>query len=209
MFLESDISFTSNAKIRFADNLVRKVNNSYPRISVSKLENFKNTEKFQNYILKLRGNLNWQRSKFAAFAKDKRGDYLAQWKYLADNIKLYRTGNCQESANLTEIAARVNNINNCQLAQLKLLTKDNKVFPLDHVVLLVNDKKPYIIDAWLGFADFLPNAFKRFKYEFSRFIGLNLSEEQNLFLEAQGKKHDISNELLLKLKDTFSELIIK
>ncbi len=209
LYMYSNVSFTSSAQIRFADNIARRVNNAYPRVSASKFEAMRNVKSFHNSIFRLNEDLNWMRYKFSNFASHNRGDFVAQWKYLADNIKLQKKGNCQESANLAEIAARVNGINDCQVAEVKLLTADNKTFPLDHAVLLVNDeKRPYIIDAWLGFADSIPNAFKRFQSEFSKFMGLEHSAMQNLVIEVQGKKHVISSDVQEKLKDTFPQLII-
>ncbi len=205
------MSFYSNvnSSIQFADHIARRVNNVYPRMSISKYETFSSSKNFTNLMLRLDEDLNWIRYKFSDFSKDKKGNYLSQWKYLVDLIKKYKFGNCIESANLSEIAARVNGINDCQIATINAITKNKTSVSLDHAVLLVNGKKPYIIDTWLGFADTIPNAFYRFQHEFAKQMGL---EKNSKFLPLKlmpfGKKHSVTPELQQKLKENFPELII-
>ena len=34
------------------------------------------------------------------------------------------------------------------------------------------EKKPYVIDAWFGFADYIPNAIKRYQKEYQKYFDL-------------------------------------
>ena len=55
---------------------------------------------------------------------------------------------------------------------------------LNHVVLYVeNGKKPYIIDVWLGFADYLPNAIQRYKSEFSYLFPFEKAKSQKFMFD--------------------------
>jgi len=89
-------------------------------------------------------------------------NFIKNIKNVVEPIKRFKIGNCGESADLAAIAARVNGIKNISIASIRTPTG----VPFDHAVLLVNDKKPYIIDGWLGFADYIPNAINRYKKEF-------------------------------------------
>ena len=85
---------------------------------------------------------------------------------------------------------------------------------LDHVVLLVNDKKSYIIDSWLGFADYVPNAFNKYKNEYRHI--LNIEESESVILSSDIDnvyndflKNDFSRKQINKLKRIYPEMIIK
>ena len=155
-------TFTSrNATIRFADNLVRKVNKEFPRISTTKLESFNNTYEFEYLMENLWEKTVLMRNNISRkFVKTE--DPVKKLKLLLDTIKIKKLGNCKESAQLSFILAKMNGIDNCKMAYV-VSPGD---YDYDHAVVLVEDKKPYIIDAWLVFADYIPNAIKKFQKEF-------------------------------------------
>ena len=113
--------------------------------------------------------------------------------------------NCGESAELAFMFAKINDIKNCAIAGLyHPMGKD-----YDHAVLLVKDKKPYIIDAWLGFADYVPNAIKRYQSEFKNCFDL-LIDEQIIFKEEPHVLNcDITRKEINKLKKTYSHFKLK
>ena len=84
-------------------------------------------------------------------------------KALIKPVERYRLGNCGESAQLAAITAKINGIKDCHITHLYSANGED----IDHAVLYVNDKKPYIIDAWLGFADYVPNILNRYKNEYN------------------------------------------
>ena len=124
-------------------------------------------------------------------------------------VKKYRRGNCGESAQLSAIVAKVNGLKDCYISSL--VTKKGK--DLDHSVLYVKDKKPYIIDAWLGFADFVPNALSRYKNEFG--FHFDIKEGEKLALEkletdfTDVLNADFSKSQINKIKKIFPEQFIK
>ena len=152
-----------NLTIRRADDIVRKVNNEFPRVSITKIESLPNAK----YYLFLLRNL-W--IKTIDMRDSTRHDFLTLNKNnfkekilsIINPIKDLKLGNCRESAILGLLGAKANGIKNCKIAFLK--SPDG--YDFDHAVVLVKDKKPYIIDAWLGFADYVPKSIERYKKEF-------------------------------------------
>lgn len=146
-----------NPKIRFADDIARKVNQEFPRISPSKMETFANSDNFVEgmedlwlKVKKMRHNITFKTINKKDFKKI---------DILFKTIKKKQIGNCGESADLALAIAKMNGIENCTKAGIK--SPYGRSF--DHAVVLVNDKKPYVIDAWLGFADYVPNTIKKYQ----------------------------------------------
>lgn len=156
------IKFTArNKTIRFADDIARKINRSYPRISPSNVEGFSNVDNFFHLNNILNSRINTLRFQVSCkFARSLGWNELV--KIVPNSVKFFKVGNCAEASELAEIAARTNGIQNC--SQMSCVTPWGKSY--DHRVLIVNDKKPYIIDAWLGFADYVPKAIERYRKEF-------------------------------------------
>ena len=192
-------TFTSrNTTIRFADNIARKVNKEFPRISASKVENFKNIELFVDFIedlwCKTSKMRNKRKKEFLTLTNNK--DKI---RLIFDYIKNFKLGNCKESAELSLLVAKMNGIKNAKIAYLK----SPEGFDYDHAVVLVNEKKPYIIDSWLGFADFVPKAFEKYKKDFSECFDFAGSKTEKmtvledigllqLFLNYRIKKQDLN-----------------
>lgn len=158
----SSPTFSSrNKTIRFADDIARHVNKEFPRVSQTLAEGLNNADKFPNLMGRLKKNITEMRDiKYDAFERSK--DFKTKLLSFVVPIKVYKKGNCGESAELTMLMAKANGIQNCKKCSLK--TPKGRSY--DHAVVLVEDKKPYIIDAWLGFADYVPNAIKRYQGEF-------------------------------------------
>lgn len=159
----SQINFQSRSKtIRFADNMARKVNTDFPHISSSKVTCFKNYEMFPDLVLSL-----VEKTRFCMrFMKDELYDNavsIADFvKAFIEPVKQYKIGNCGDCAHIAAIIAKVNNIKNCGIVHIGTMNGKD----LDHAIVFVNEKVPYIIDPWLGFADYVPNALKRYEKEF-------------------------------------------
>jgi len=165
-----------NPQIVYADKMVRHINNTYPRISSTLIAGYGNVDKFNNlenaiiydifYCVRAR---RWTMFWEAERVIDAVSSFI-------EPVKKYKRGNCGESAHLSAIFANVNGIKNYHIAGL--YSKGEKgLCDQDHQVLVVDDKKPYIIDAWLGFADYIPNAFLRFKNEFGKYFDINEGEK--------------------------------
>ena len=167
-----------NSTIRFADDIVRKVNKEYPRVSVTKLESLNNSKKFSLLLNELweatanmRGLIRGSYTNSMTFANEIRAFLLP--------IKFTRLGNCKESAQLAFIAAKANGIKNCKMAYLE--SPDG--FDYDHAVVLVKGKKPYVIDAWLGFADYIPKAIERYQKEFRNCFDFDNAKTEKMLVK--------------------------
>jgi len=220
-FNNKQTSFNArNPEISYADDIARRVNQCYTRFSSSLILDSNNI----NYFPELKRKLDYDTRimryclKFKLVSSITLGEKL---KAITDTIKIFKTGNCRESANLAEIAARTNGIKDCCYAGVYI--KDNSQnIDLDHAVLLVKNKnKPYIIDAWLGFADYLPNAVKRYKSEFRHHFDLpslkhnDLSEKKVKLIFIPEPMDNSINDIFMygykqeELKELYPELIIK
>lgn len=158
-----NVNFSSkNATIRFADNIARKVNQEFPRISVTRVESFKNADKFNQLLENLWSLTHLMREIMKRrFVNSKGG--VEKIKNLLNTVKENQLGNCKESAQLAIIASKLNGLKLSKIAYV--VSPDDHDY--DHAVVLVdNYKNPYVIDAWLGFADYVPKAIERYQKDF-------------------------------------------
>lgn len=212
-----NITFKSrNPEIRFADDIARKVNREFPRISTSRMKKFKNVTLilgFSDFLIRINDKLGCMRSAKRSEFK-KASSFEQALRAVTSNIKKAKIGNCSESAQLSEIVARVNGIDDCYCAKVTG-GKGYFSYDLDHAVLFVkNNNKPYIIDAWLGFADYLPEASEKYLRDYNQYFDFYKCKNEKVYFdepvtfdptgEIFSKKY--SNEELRKL---YPELIIK
>lgn len=170
-------NFTSlNKEIRFADDIARAVNRNYPRISSTRMECLEHSEEFAQLIENLDSKNDYIRILTNIKLKQTRNP-IEKIKILLNSIKNYRFGNCGESAELSLIAAKLNGIKDCSIRAVE----HPDGYGYDHAVVYVeNGKKPYIIDSWLGFADYVPNTIKRFQKEFRKNFWFELMENEQM-----------------------------
>lgn len=199
-----------NKTIRFADDIARRVNKCYPRISASKLICFENSLYYNNYI----DNLAFIIRHGMRFMKDEMYDnsesFYEKIKALIKPVERYRLGNCGESAQLAAITAKINGIKNCHITHLYSASGED----IDHAVLYVNDKKPYIIDAWLGFADYVPNILSRYKNEYNYNFYIEQDEKITFCSKIDDEytdflKDDFTRKQTNKLRKIYPNLFIK
>lgn len=207
----NNIQFTSrNKTIRFADDIVRKVNQEFPRISASRVDDFSSIISRTGYQKSLWSRINRMRDDREKIFKRCYGIF-EKYHSLINPIKKLKLGNCSESTHLTTLVARLNGIKNCFPARMY----SPEGFDFDHSVLYVNDEKPYVMDAWLGFADYLPEARLRYQKEFRKHFEFNLSDSENIiFPKSQSVysnflSQELSNEEMIVLKLLFPNLLIK
>ena len=154
-----------NQVIRNADDLARHVNKLFPRASVTKAYCYDNYDNSRfNTCSNTCKNLRKLRNVTDSICKSKKSNFNKCSRFI-EAIKKYFAGNCGESAFLAKIAAELNGIKNAKIASLYVEGER-----LDHSIVYVDGKKPYIIDCWLGFADYVQNAKERYVTEFRQFI---------------------------------------
>lgn len=203
-------SFKSrNKTIRFADDIARHVNKCYPRISSSLTDDFVNICAFRRVKLKLNDLTEHLLRYDISEAFGEADNFIGKILAFVKPVKKYKLGNCGESAQLSAIVAKVNGLKNCHIASLK--TKIGK--DLDHSVLYVKDKKPYIIDAWLGFADYTENAMQRYENEFRHHFDIK-KDDKLKFQELKSDytevlNSDFTRSQINKIKKLFPEQFIK
>lgn len=211
----ANLNFTSkNPVIRKGDDIARRINIVFPRVSESRVDTFKNINKFQFLKFNLREKTRQLRN-----IKSSKFDYAARpvQRLLAflDPVKERRIGNCAETAQIAAISAKLNGINDAQIMGLR--TKSGR--KLDHAVLYVeNGGKPYIIDPWIGRAGYVPDMLKVYTSEYRETLGI----EQHLKavhlkftpLELEGDvyskflKKEISEEDKKLLLQLYPELLV-
>lgn len=202
-----------NAEIRFADDIARKVNQVFPRISSSKIEDFKNINQYENVYRRAQLKIDLMRSdKYEAY--DKFHTFSKKLLAITSVIKAHKVGNCGESAQLSEIAARANGIKDCFCASVLWKGSFGYKYSMDHSVLLVkNNGKPYVIDSWLGFADYLPEAIKRYQKEFR--IHFDFKHKNGKMCIDRPVSYDPTGKIFAKkysdeeLRKLYPELILK
>lgn len=169
-----------NAEIRYADDIMRKVNNYFPRISISRIEDYsqtnqtKLTDSIKNFIENKK--LFFKRLRLSRPDFETSPDNYV--KHSLDSVLRYNHGNCGESGTLGKIGLMLNGIEGTKVI-LKGFNGKNLETGFDHSFVIVNlsknanlrdyktfGKKAYVVDPWLGFVDYVPNAFKRFKIEY-------------------------------------------
>lgn len=205
-FFNNSVKFSArNSEIRFADDVVRKLNNEFLRISSTKVETFNNAKKFPKVISSLSEDINSIRGRIN-FIKKSDFPMNDSLNLMLGFLKGLHRGNCGESANLAVIAAKMNGITNCK--KVSLVNKAGDDF--DHIVVLVDGKKPYIIDAWLGFADYIPNAFQRYKKDYSHcFDFARLGDEMSILTHPHWWINRVPQENINNLKKTYPGLLLK
>ncbi len=211
----TNLNFTSkNPVIRKGDDIARRINRVFPRISESRINNFENIDKFQFLKFNLREKTRQLRN-----IKSSKFDYAAKpvQKLLAflDPVKERRIGNCAESAQIAAISAKLNGINDAQIMGLR--TKGGK--KLDHAILYVeNGGKPYIIDPWIGRAGYVPDMLKAYTSEYRKALDIEQHLKASYLkftpLEFEGDvysrflKKEISKEDRKLLLQLYPELLV-
>lgn len=163
-----------NLTIRYADDICRQANNAIPRFSATKLEVFKNNSDTKTRVInRLIDAIEENRDK-KGLNFDEADTFLAQIIAILKPVKHNKKGNCGESSHIGTICAKINGIRNCHPVNLFKTNGED----LDHMVVFVYDeKKPYIIDPWFGFADYIDNAITKYKYDFYSIFKLEPDEK--------------------------------
>lgn len=207
----SNIKFTSrNKTIRFADDIVRKVNNEFPRISASRVDDFSSIKSMSYYQLNLWGRIERMRDHRDISFLCSVG-IVEKFSSLINPIKKLKIGNCSESTHLTTLVARLNGVKNCVPTSLY----SPEGFDFDHSVLYVNDEKSYVIDAWLGFADYLPEARLRYQKEFRKHFEFDFADSERMIFQKSKNiysnflSREFSKSEIELLRAEFSNLVIK
>ena len=175
---DTNTNFTSrNLTIRQAEEIGKRVNNAFPMQSSSKFRAMRkdSDDIFVHLAFK---NLNKKIKLMRDYLIEKgeqTSDFVKKFQIYTSSIRKNKVGNCAESATLTAVAAKANGIKGAYVATLASGNKH-----IDHDVVFINAEKPYIIDTWLGFADYEQNAIKRWQGEYKKFLNAEDSDLRNI-----------------------------
>ena len=210
--IQQNINFTSrNATIRRAEDIVRRANNAFPMQSNTKFKvmrggwakNFFAYENLSKKIFLMREYVDEKMSEAP--------NLIDKFKIFASSVKKNKVGNCGEISTLALLAAKLNGIRGVYEARLVTNKK-----ALDHEVVFVNAEKPYIMDPWLGFADYEQNAICRWKNEYKRYFNFEDEDWKNLRVvryKDMGCSRDFDRELypneINSLRKLYPELVLK
>ena len=172
-----------NAQLRKLDNIVRTVNKEYPTISVNKYAHFYKAPDFvyKNFfgdlddkfyhnvrcplegIITLKGPLEYFRS-------------------ATERLKTHRLANCNELTDLANVIFAMNGIKTYKttlepgIDHVCLITHKDQSKSLKDISLLCarNEARQLhdiiVIDPWLNFADYAPNAVRKFENDYIKFL---------------------------------------
>lgn len=168
-----------NAEIRFADDIMRRVNNAFPRLSLTKIYDLaQNKNKITPKQITCINSI----EKKIQDLRNIRPSYLTHpieyLKLLLYSVKILKVGDCGESASLSKAGFAVNGIKGAKVGLYGYDSKNNVVHNFDHSLFIVNladnadlsnpktyGKRAYLVDAWMGNVDYISNAFKKLKNE--------------------------------------------
>ena len=217
-----NINFTSrSAEIKKADKICRKINNTYPAYSPSKImlkSIFKKDHDLYKYASSLQEIIDAKIRRPLHSLRELDLKYL-YFKTLTDKTKEYKLANCNEFMNLANLACAVNGMKSVPIKFLAIDENDIIKKDIDHIVLavplngkkvefdrLTRQKDVIIIDPWLGIADYAQNIENRYK-DFSDIF--KLPEGIHLAADTHVKEEDIIPQKMFKnLREMFPELIV-
>lgn len=170
-----------NAEIRYADDIVRRINNQFPRISLSRVDDFiksrpQKVTQGQRDFLKNKSDL-WRNVRNARPQYDK--NPIGYIKHVVASVFNLKLGSCGESGSLGKLGLAVNNIEGTRVT-LKGFNGPKCKTDMNHCIVIVKmakdaklhdyrtfGDKAYVVDPWMGFVDYVPNAFKRYEAAYS------------------------------------------
>jgi hypothetical protein len=174
--IQQNIIFTSrNATIRRAEDIARRANNAFPMQSNSKFKVMGGGWAKTLYAYKELSEKIFLMREYVDKKTSEAPSLIDKFKIFASSIRKNKVGNCGESTRLTLLAAKMNGIRGVYEA---ILVSGKKA--LDHEVVFVNAEKPYIIDPWLGFADYEQNTICRWKNEYKNYFNFEDEDWKNL-----------------------------
>ena len=179
--INNNMTFTSrNRVVRRADDISRMTMKKFPLVSSTRYCDSPNCIKIINSLEKLNKKIWNAREEMCAITASYKLHGIEKINaYIASAIK-HNIGNCAEMTELATIIARLFNIKDTK--RVGLYSKNNR--DLDHMALYVENKgKPYIIDAWLGFADYVPNTIQKYKTVYKDFFGFNETKDIDMKFE--------------------------
>lgn len=217
-----------NQLIRTADNVCRNVNREFQIFSNTRLDKFSSCDyeiSFLRYKEALGDIINAYRWFYSL------EEYPQKIFKMLDGMKSFKAGNCDELANATCVALKMNGFKDARVCYLYSYNpKTKKVCDLDHSVTVLNlglpkdygfastdnlpsykellkpNNKTLVIDTWAGFADSSRGAVVRYNTDVPLSVKLNKGENI-MFLPL--KDIPMTDKELEFLKYKYPKLLLK
>ena len=207
-----------NAEIRFADDVMRRVNNEFLKLSPTRIySNLSDPKKMTNSQNNSIKNLSQLIENLRNVRANQKTDPSGYLRHLIWCVNKYKLGNCGESGSLAKLGLELNGIKSTKVS-LWGYNGENVSTNLDHCFDIVNmaknanpadirtyGKKAYVVDLWSGFVDYVPNAFKRYEAEYA-------GDKRMLIIDKLGVKindFDIDSETLSIVDRLYPKLKLK
>lgn len=189
-----------NRMIRTADNVCRNVNREFQIFSNTRLDKFSSCD-FEISFLRYKEALGDIINAFRWFYTEE--EYPQKIFKMLDGMKSFKAGNCEELANATCIALKMNGFKDARVCYLYSYNpKTKKVCDLDHSVTVLNlglpkdykfastdllpsykelfkpNNRTLVVDTWAGFADSSKGAVLRYNTDVP--LSVKLKKDDNI-----------------------------
>lgn len=212
-------------EIRFADEIMRRTNRCFPRISdtkiVDELSALFEIEKLPKHYLdyverKIRANYILR-----AFRPDWIEEPSGFVQKVIEDVREYKIGDCGESSTLGKVALALNGIKSVK-AGLCVYKKGKIVKHLNHGLNVANlgekatlydvntfGKHSYVADFWNEFVDYTPNAFERFREKFEKHLRIGKDGVPKSIGICLSSDFEINEKTLDTIQASYPELKIR
>lgn len=220
----SNISFTSTNReiIKNSQKVLHIISSEFPAISGTKISEFncaQGNQQFQDFARIINNRIrNFIRNPvWKEHNKGSEATYLT----LINGIKKHRVANCADFSKIWNLLAKLNGIQSIP-AEIHLVSPENNLAGrIDHAIHIINLGKDdfiklekltklkniLIVDPWLGFVDYAPNAELKFKYDFAKFF--KIPEDFSLMLNSYTHSEpEVSENAINFFKKNFPQFII-
>lgn len=221
----ANVTFTSKPEvINEARKVMHIITSDFAAVSGTKISEFKCAQG-NNIFQSLAARVNERIKTFIRtpfweeYMKRPAGNY---YQTLVENIQKYRVANCADFAKLWNLLAKLNKIES-KPAELHLVSKDGMLKGgIDHAIHIINLRKNadlkceklskmkdvLIVDPWLGFVDYAPNAERKFKYDFGKLF--KIPEDCDVMLNPYaGSAPEVTESMAEFFKKNFPQFFIK
>ena len=182
--LDNQIFRSTSAEIKSAEKIMRMANKKFPTYSTVKFWKFNNAQEKFMIVQSLKKASYF----FLKNVRDKllpikyNGITYEYYKTLMSLIKNFKMANCAELTDMMKLIFASNgknmlcaniNDNGCSFDHtVGLIMKNGKEFPIEKIntTPLSKMKDLIVVDPWLNFVDFAPNAAKRYTGELLQYV---------------------------------------
>lgn len=208
--------------LKETEKICRIINSEFPAISSTKISEFhcaENNLTFQTFANNVYKRIR-ELIRDPIWKGYKEGDEQIFYLNLVNGIKHHKIANCADYSKLCNLICGINGIQS-QKAEMLLVKSDGRMGEMiDHAIHVISSNgkdikmnklsklnNVLIIDPWLGFADYAPQAEARFKSDFHKFF--KIPDGYSIMLNPYTTKEPkITDKVITFFRENFPQLII-